>query len=120
MCYVISAEDTIDSRPLTCPQRLAVAHLKPDKTNHLPNRIEITVGMKVMVLLNLATDTDLANGSRGIITDIVLNPEEEHPSHDEFTVHLKQPPSVILFKSYEHRTKPVPGLPEGVVPIFPT
>ena len=28
--------------------------------------------MKAMVLMNLATDADLANGSRGVITDIIL------------------------------------------------
>jgi len=33
--------------------------------------------MKVMVTLNLATEADLANGSRGIITDIVLDPRED-------------------------------------------
>lgn len=120
VCYVVTANDSIDDRPLTRGQRLTIAHMKPDETNHLPNRIELAIGMKAMVLLNLATDADLANGSRGIITDIVLHPEEECPQNDELTVHLKYPPSVILFKSYQHKTKPVPGLPEGVIPIFPT
>ena len=120
VCYVVTANDSVDDRPLTRGQRLTIAHMKPDETNHLPNRIELAIGMKAMVLLNLATDADLANRSRGIITDIILHPEEECPQKDELTVHLKYPPSAIFFKSYQHKTKPVPGLPQGVIPIFPT
>lgn len=120
LCYIIDADDSIDGRPLTPVQRLAIANMKTDETNHLPNRIEVAIGMKIMVLLNLATDADLANGSRGIITDIVLHPEEECLQKGEYRVHLKHPPSVIFFKSYQHQTKPIPGLPEGIIPIFPT
>ena len=119
-CYVVNADDTIDGHQLTRTQRLLVAHLKPERTNHLPHRVELAIGMKVMVVLNLATDADLANGSRGIITDLVLHPDEGQLQYDNLTVHLNHPPSVIFFKPYQQQAKPIPGLPQGVIPIFPT
>ena len=47
--------------------------LKPDDTSSLPNKIDLAIGMKVMVLLNIDTDSDLANGLHGVITDIILD-----------------------------------------------
>ena len=118
-CYVVNAYDTIDRQQLTKRQRLLVAHLKPDRTNHLPHKIEVAIGMKVMVLLNLATEADLANSSRGTITDLVLHPEERPSTEDGSTVQLNYPPSVIFFRPYRQQTKTIPGLPDGIVPIFP-
>jgi hypothetical protein len=74
--YVLYANDSIKGQPLTRKQQLQVAELKLDETNRLQNKIELAVGMKTMVLMNLATNADLANGSRGIITDIILDPRE--------------------------------------------
>ena len=38
--------------------------------------LEITIGMKVMVTVNISTYADLTNGTRGVITDIILNHRE--------------------------------------------
>ena len=55
---------------------------KRNKFTQKLHRIEIAIGMKVMVTLNLATEADLANRSRGIIEDIVLDPRERLHTHD--------------------------------------
>ena len=73
------------------------AHLKLDEMQHLPNKVELAVGMKAMVLMNIATGADLANGSRGIITSIVLNPREPVHDNSASTVYLHFPPVVVLF-----------------------
>jgi hypothetical protein len=36
--------------------------------------MEVAIGMKAMVIINIATEADLANGTRGMVTDIVLDP----------------------------------------------
>ena len=76
--YIASSEDTIGrSRiPLTTSQRIIVAGTKSEKTGHLAEQIMLSIGMQAMVVLNVATDVDLANGSRGEVTDIVLDPRE--------------------------------------------
>ena len=61
--YILYVHDTLNGQPLTCQQQLAVACLKLNETNRLPNKVDFAVGMKAMFLLNLATNTDLANGS---------------------------------------------------------
>jgi hypothetical protein len=47
----------------------------------------MAIGMKVMVLLNVATEADIANRTRGEIKDIVL--EETSLPDEEGTIHLK-------------------------------
>lgn len=69
--YIFDAEDTVGDRrdPLNMEQKVIVASMKltdsktANSTKKLTHRIELAVGMKVMVTLNLATEADLANGS---------------------------------------------------------
>ena len=62
-----------------------------------------SLGMKIMVTLNLATEADLANGSRGTIEDIVLDSREQLTKNDvdqSGVVWTKYPPSMILFRPF--------------------
>jgi hypothetical protein len=74
--YTLYARDSSKQQPLSRQQWLTIAHMKLEKTAHLPNKVELVVGMRTMVLSNLAPSVDLANRSRGIITDIILDPQE--------------------------------------------
>ena len=42
--------------------------------NDLPDTIQITIGMKVMVIENVETDLDIMNRARGEIVDIFWTP----------------------------------------------
>lgn len=87
MRYIVYANNQCEGKPLTKCQRLATAHLKSDITNMFPHKIEIVKGMKVMVLLNISTDADLANSTRGVIEDIILDPKEDaHTSSSPITL----------------------------------
>ena len=92
-------------------------------TEWLQNRVEITISMQAMVTQNIATDASLANGSRGIIFDIVLDAREESEAlfiDDEGSVRLTFPPAMVLFQPFG---KPImdilAGLLPSQVPIFP-
>lgn len=61
--FTVYAHDCNNDRVLTAKQCLDVANLKRKETCQLPNKIEITIGMKAMVLLNIATEADLTNGT---------------------------------------------------------
>ena len=50
-----------------------MAQMDVANTKHLQNHVEIAIGMEAMVTRNIATDASLANGSRGVILDIVLD-----------------------------------------------
>src|ERR1700685_3832217 len=73
-----NAEDTVgvDRQPMNMEQKMAVASMTLDQTKKLTHRIKFAIGMQVMVTLNVATEANLANGSRGII-QIILDPREE-------------------------------------------
>jgi ATP-dependent exoDNAse (exonuclease V) alpha subunit len=131
--YVVSSEDYVkgSGAPLPDQVRLKVAGLKEKATGKLPDRIEMAVGMKAMITFNISTEGDLANGTRGTIEDIILDPREDvlEPD-DDGTIKLKYPPALILFKpeggsqisaSFVDDRPHFPlQVPDGQVPIAPT
>ena len=82
----------------------------------LPEYIHLAIGMKVMVTNNLQTDLDVMNGARGVVVDIILNPEEP-PFEDGSLVELKHPLECVLVKLSRMRAAALLGSGEGVIPI---
>ena len=121
--YTISAEDTLKETG-ECPDqktRLAIAAQKDEVTKNLRMRVELAVGMKAMVVLNIATEADLANGTRGTVEGFVLDPREQRTPPDERgTIHLKYPPPVIYFKPEMQTRALFEGVPPGIIPISPS
>ncbi|KAJ6486488.1 hypothetical protein C8R47DRAFT_955134, partial [Mycena vitilis] len=76
--YICHAEDTAGAHheKLNLLQRVTVAGMAIKKTAKLAERVELAIGMRAMVLMNIATEADLANGTRGEIVDIRLDPRE--------------------------------------------
>jgi hypothetical protein len=106
--------DTCDGQHLSTKQCMAITHLKSE------NKVEMAVGMKAMVLLNLTPNANLVNGTRGTIIDIILDPRETTTDDGSDTVFLEHPPAVILFKPYNTSNLTLPELPLGVLPLFPS
>ncbi len=73
-----------------------------------------------MVLFNIAPNADLANGSRGIITDIILDLRESIDTISSTTIKLTFPPAAVLFKPLSGGKTTLQNLPPGIIPIFPT
>ena len=122
--YVCPSEDTIakDESSLTLAQKIIVAGMKEKQTGRLQERMQISVGMKAMVVLNIATEADLANGTRGEIVDLVLDPREDPQTVKEegCRCHLQYPPRMVLFKPYTETELQLEGVPKGQIPIFPS
>ncbi|KAJ6497949.1 hypothetical protein C8R47DRAFT_920566, partial [Mycena vitilis] len=76
--YICQAEDVKGEQEvaLTLDERIRVAGMKTRQTDKLAERTEVAIGMRGMIMLNLATESDLANGTRGTVTDIELDPRE--------------------------------------------
>ena len=85
----------------------------------LPSQLMLAKGMKVMVTLNIHTDLDIANGTRGEIVDIVLNPNEPEFKQDAKEIKLQKQPLYVLVKIENTRLSALPGLEKGVIPIAP-
>ncbi|KAF7971098.1 hypothetical protein HWV62_22094 [Athelia sp. TMB] len=122
--YEVPAEDTAGNPVRECDmwEREAISKTKQEKSGRLPHRLEVAIGMKAMITFNTATEADLANGSRGTIESIVLDPREP-PTYDGERmghVRLKYPPAMMLFRPYQGSVAKFPGIPEGLVPIFPS
>ncbi|KAJ3896354.1 hypothetical protein GG344DRAFT_72186 [Lentinula edodes] len=76
--------------------------------------------MRAMILANIATEADLANGTRGTVTDIVLDDREpmDHEVKDGATL-LHYPPAIVYFKPDGSTSVKLQGFPEGLLPIVP-
>ena len=89
---VCNAKNTIANDPLSVAESTGLHDkLNNDKRHQrkdLPESLEFVIGMKVMVTMNIDTDLDIANGARGEIVDIVLDPDEPPLSQDPVS-HLK-------------------------------
>jgi hypothetical protein len=122
--YICDAEDTTgnDRQLMNIHQKVIIAGMTLEQTKKVTQRIEFAIGMQVMVTLNVATEADLANGSRGVIENIVLDPRESSTNQDrteEGIIWLQYPPAMILFRPFHHEFDPFPGLEPGLIPIFP-
>ncbi|KAH9043430.1 hypothetical protein EDB84DRAFT_1266555 [Lactarius hengduanensis] len=117
--YTFYTLNSCKQSPLSLQQRLEIAHLKLNKTNNLPHKVDITIGMKTMLLYNTAPHAGLANGSWGIVINIVLDPRELLEKSHANTVQLSYLPTAILFHPFQCELS-IPGLPHGVLPLFPT
>ena len=121
--YVIPAEDTVKETGDVPDKktRLAIAGLKDEATKNVKLRVELAVGMKAMVVLNIATEADVANGTRGTVRGIALDPREgqTHPD-DKGRIHLRYPPPVIYFQPDQATNTVFEGIPVGIIPISPS
>ncbi len=75
-----------------------------------------------MVTLNIATESDLANGTRGTIEEIILDPREPIPQSNELNVvELTYPLALITFRPMNNTNVPTfKGLSPGILPIVPS
>ena len=64
----------------------------------LTRRLEVAIGAIILLIVNLAVDSGLMNGSQGNTIEIVFA-KGHHPNHDDPAKHM---PSVIIieFKQY--------------------
>ena len=50
-----------------------MAGMKPKETEKLEQEVRIAVGMEAMVVINIATEADLANGTHDKVVELVLD-----------------------------------------------
>ena len=85
-------------------------------------RIEVRIGIRAMVTINISMEANLANGMHGTITDIILDHREqlENSEVEKGEVTLLYLPVVIIIKPL-HSTFPIfNGFEEGEIPLFPS
>ena len=99
-----------------------ITGLDPEDDLHkLHTRVEIVIRMKAMVTINISTEADLANGTRGVIKDIILDhwEELERSELDSSVVTLIYPPAMTMFMLLESSFPQFEGLGKGEILIFP-
>ena len=80
-----------------------------------PHRVELAVGMKVMVTDNVETDLDITNGARGEIVGIVLHPDEATIDKNQAIVKLI-PTELYPCQALSHKSHTTGGFGKGDSP----
>ncbi|GAW07739.1 ATP-dependent DNA helicase PIF1 [Lentinula edodes] len=119
--YSAPAEDTAKGLTLPMSQRKLVAQKGLKETGNLAARVEVAIGLRVMVVLNIATESELANGTRGTVVDIILDEREEKDfvEVDGVTM-LRYPPAAIMIRPDNATKLSLPGVDTGLIPIMPS
>jgi len=81
--------------------RREIVASSPKANGNMPERFEICRGMKATVVINIATQADIANGTRGTIVDFVFDKREQPRNWLKKAgdlIILQFPPSVIFFQ----------------------
>ncbi|KAF4616631.1 hypothetical protein D9613_008796 [Agrocybe pediades] len=122
--YIVNAEDVDKDNEgsLTMEARLAIAEMNDKQTGKLEQSVLMAIGMKAMVQINFAVEANVANGTRGIIEDIIKDTRESKnvKPDDEGLITLKYPPLMILFRPLKPMSIEFEGLRQGVIPITPS
>lgn len=123
--YTFQAEDTINGRPVTNDEKIAIMTQTKGSKNHtdhagLSKDIELAIGAPVMVTLNILTDLDVANGVRGRVEGLVLDERERLiQTKETHTIRLRYPPRYVLVKLDRTKAPNLDGLSPNVIPIVP-
>lgn len=74
--YILPAEDVyVNSRqPILMSNKMLTVGMTLKQTAKTAERVELLIGMKAMVIINIVTEADLANGTRGRITYVHFDP----------------------------------------------
>ncbi|EAU80832.2 hypothetical protein CC1G_04942 [Coprinopsis cinerea okayama7 len=122
--FIVTAQDE-DCRTGLKPSnavRLAMAQ-KTEKDmdrGKLDRELEVVEGMMLMVLLNVATEAEVANGTRGVLERILLDPREPPLTVEEGGVcRLKYLPVSLWIRPLTPTALTFPGVPSGLVPLAP-
>ncbi|KAJ3562041.1 hypothetical protein NP233_g9823 [Leucocoprinus birnbaumii] len=80
-------------------EQVVIAGASVEDTGRLAEHVELAAGMRAMVLLNISTDAELANGMRGTIDEILLDPRDtkSHTQDKHGQCVLRFPPVLIKF-----------------------
>ncbi len=101
--YKCPAEDTSGRNRgmLTMEERVTVAGIRIKNTARLIDKLDVAVGMKVMVMMNIATEVDIANGTWGTIEEIVLDDRERLSAEQlqSAEIQLQYPPALIIIQT---------------------
>ena len=111
--FIASSQDTVP--PLF--KRSAQKIKQTDSDDHIAGYLPLVVGMPVILKSNVATELGLCNGSQGTLVGFskTIDTTDRYPAEEIIIDNLEY--LLVRFPQSKHQC--LPGLPEGVVPIFP-
>ncbi|RDB26275.1 ATP-dependent DNA helicase pfh1 [Hypsizygus marmoreus] len=122
--YRFFAEDTIHGSVFapTMQQRVDIAGMRVKETANLNADVHLALGMNIMVTFNIATEADLANGTRAIVENIVLDPRDQFVQPDQVSgvITLRHPPAMVTIRPCRGTFPSIPGMESGILPVFPS
>ena len=115
------AVDTYRKIPLTGRHRRAFLSTPDTKENSLAGILPLSIGMKVVLTINVCTNDGLANGAQGILRKIVYDQDaiDHSCSRQGKAIVLKKPPKYVVVELSGGSCGTYGSLPENHVPVYP-
>jgi len=114
------AEDTYKKIPLKGSKRRSFLSASDTKENALSGILPLSIGMKVVLTVNICTNDGLANGVEGILRQIVFDKDSvDRASSKKKKIVLKRVPKYVTVELLDRTPGPYDNLPPKHVPIYP-
>jgi len=115
------AEDSYRQTVLTGSNRGRFLSTPNIKENALCGILPLSIGMKVVLTVNICTDDGLANGAQGILRKIVYNRDsiDHSASQQGKIIAIKNPPKYVVIEMLGKSPGVYKGLPLNHVPVYP-
>lgn len=115
------AEDIRGGGLLTGRKRLKYLSVSDVKKNELCGILPLSIGMEVVITINICVNDSLANGTLGILRKIVYeNKSVDHTcSQQGKATVLKNPPKYVIVELIDRTIGAYEDLPPNHVPIYP-
>jgi hypothetical protein len=101
--------DVVSGKPVQRALQFIIWDVPPARTDNLAGRLELCIGLPVILKENQATELCVTNGAEGIVRGWQAHYQNGLATLDVVFMELKNPPRPLR----------LPGLPENVVPIVP-
>jgi hypothetical protein len=123
--YYSCAEDTYQRHPLHGRRRLHFLSASDTKENSLCGILPLTIGMKATITVNICIKDGLANGTEGIIRQIIYEKDSVNYMHLQEenaynnAVELGKVPKYVVMELTDRTPGHYEGLPPNHIPIYP-
>lgn len=115
------ARDTYNGNPIEGSTRRRFLSVSDTKENSLCGILPLSIGIKVLITTNICANDGLANGSEGILRQIVYEAGTiDYSSSKAESLILKTPPKYAVIELTGRKCGRYEGLPVNHAPIYPT
>jgi hypothetical protein len=118
--FFIASDKFKETAQPNAQSRQYILDLPMKKADNLPGSVQLTIGIPVMVTMNVSVPLCITNGSTGILREIIFDPKENLDfSNDTYSVQKLKFQPLALIVEFPNSSFYLNTFPPNCHPIFP-